>query len=464
MSRCPRLPFAALALALLAAVAAPAGAADEAPLTLDFTQAHPYAGLGAQLWLQPPQPAATQMLRDMNAQFIRISPTPKFLADDVQPGMTLAQVEQALAAAETPAHLQRLAELRELVASLHLRVHLVFWHMPEAWEDSAQKKAASKKSSHYARSDRIDDWARVVTASILQLEKHGIDPAAVELTNEPHGAWDVQYTPEQYADLVLAARHTLDAAGLQRVRIDGPGVGLRNFDDFLRGLEAKHATASLGFVTGHAYQPPEQMADPATPGYASFLGRGRYGPVYITEFGVKKHNGGPDDAVAAHDLDLESPRYAVAASAEALMLLGHGASAIFYWQLQDRETSKKEHGLLDPAGRKRPVALAVQALFGHAPAGGLTVAATGGDPLVPVEGVLVDGQVHLMMANLTDTPRPIVARFAGLLAPRRAVGGEDGFLEQGGRGPALEGVALKDGVFRATLAPHAVAAVLLTSP
>jgi hypothetical protein len=446
----------AAGLALLACSAHP----QATERSLDFATGHAWAGLGTQVWLQQTQPEAVQMLRDMNARYARIALLPNRLpVDRLQPGMTVAQIAPVLAAAIEPKHAQQVDAYRDLAARLSLRTHLVFWHMPEEWEDTRQQKAGSHPSAHFARDDRIGDWANLAVACMAWLRGRGIVLDAVELTNEPHGAWDTKFTPAQYADLVLKARVAMDAAGLEGVKIDGPGTGVRNFDEFREALEARHAMPALGYITAHAYQSAEQMADGSATGYAGFLGQGRFGPIVITEFGVKKHNA--DEAGAEGDLDLASPRYAVNAAAEALLLIGRGATSAFYWQLQDRESSKKEHGLLDPAGRRRPVAAAVAALFGHLPPGGTAAAAVGGPARVPVEGVLVDGQVHLLMANLTDVAQPIVVRLAGAGAPRQAVGGQAGYAAAGPPAAALTGAAMQGGVFRGTLAPRSVASVVL---
>lgn len=449
----------AVGAALCAATPA-APAAEGQSLMVDFAAGHPWFGLGAQVWLQPPQPAAARMLHDMNARFARISLVPNQLpVDRLQPGMPVERILPLLDELAAGPHRERLAEYRDLAHQQQLRTHLVFWHPPEEWLDARAHKAASHGESHLARSDRLADWARLSTACMVWLERFGIPLDAVELTNEPQGAWDARFTPEQYAELVVDARREMDAAGLRHVRIEGPGTGVRNAGAYLAALQARHALPALGYVTAHAYQPVEQMADGTAPGYDDFLGHGAYGPIIVTEFGVKKHNG--DDPQAAQDLDLESPRYAVTAAAEGLVLLGRGASSAFYWQLQDRPSSKKAHGLLDPAGRRRPVAEAIATLFGHVPAGGTLAAATGGSSRVPVEGVLVDGKVHLLMANLTDAPQRVTVRFTGPLPPRHAVGGQDGFSEQGGPGRQLPDAGVQDGVFHGTLPPRAVASVLL---
>jgi len=307
--------------------------------------------------------------------------------------------------------------------------------------------------------ERIADWANLITADLLYLTRLGIEPAGVELTNEPQGAWDLKYEPEQYAELVLRARQAMDAAGLQRVRIDGPGTGLRNFKAFAKGLKSRNAMPALGWLTAHAYQSPEALANNDTPGVEEFLGRGQLGPIIITEFGVKKHNA-DDEEAAARDVDVDSSEYALQTAAESLMLLGKGATSVIYWQLEDFNWSKKKHGMLDENSRRRPVAAAVQALFGKVPGSGSLVAGTGGPATVPAEALQADGRVYVLLVNTTAQPQQVTAHFSGV-APRRSVGAASGFVDRALSSSALTGVTLKDGVLRATLAPRSAASVEL---
>ena len=448
----------ALLLAFCCCLLGPAQAAEVA-LRFDFGQAHPFDGVGAQVFLNAPNPdEGARMLRDMNAQLVRVALLQKYPADKLGTGnLSLARAGEILTESETPALRRNLAEFKAMVDAQHLRVHLIVWHMPEAWEDVKQKKAASHKESHIARADRIPDYVNLVTAQLLFLRRAGLAIEAIELTNEPQGAWDLKYEPGDYADLVLQARRAMDAAGLQAIRIDGPGTGLRNFEAFLKGLQKRGALGALGFITAHAYQSPQKLADDATPGVAEFLGKGRFGPIVITEFGVKKHNG--DDEEAADDLDVDSPAYALAASAEALQLLARGASSVIYWQLEDSARSKKLHGLISEDGRRRPVAAAVQALFGKVPGHGTLTAGQGGPALLPATAIKADGRLFLLLVNATDAPQQIVARFDGVTAPT-SIGARSVWAAPGA-GEPLAGASVSGGQFRATLAPRALASVEL---
>jgi len=454
------LPSLSLAWAL-ALPAGPARAEAEVPLAFDLTRAHAFTGIGAQTWLNPAHPGeAAALLRDMHAQVLRLSVLPKMDAAALGPGpLSLAQARERLEAATTAEQRGRVAALRQLAEQQHLRLHLVFWAMPEHWAEARDRKAGKKKVAHLANMDRVPDYVNLITAELMMLRQAGLTVEAVELTNEPQGAWDTKYEPDQYAELVLQARRRFDEQGLQAVRIDGPGTGLRNFAEFERGLRAKGALGALGFMTAHVYQSPEQLARDETPGVAGFLGQGRIAPIMITEFGVKKHND-EDAELAAADTDVDSPSYGLQTAAESLQLLGKGAQSVIYWQLEDLNFTKKKHGMLDAAGRRRPVAQAVQALFGGVAGQGRLVGAEGGPALLPATAVLADGRVWLLMANATGQAQSVNARVQGAGA-LRALGAHRAWA--GGLSPeaALQGLSWRDGVLRATLAPGAVVSVEL---
>jgi O-glycosyl hydrolase len=453
------LRLAAASLSLLAACVFLAGPAEaDSSVSIDFGAAHNFTGIGTQIQLKAGRcQDEAQLLRDMNAQFVRVSIIPA-IRENVPTGQSVEQYSQLLQSLIPPRLANNTAALRTVLEQTHIKPHIVFWHMPDSWEEAVVKKAGKKKEAHKAEDARIPDWANLLTAQILWITKQGIEPYAVELTNEPQGGWDTKYTPEQYADLVLATRRSLDAHGLQRIRIEGPGTGVRNFPEFMQGLRAKGAQSQLAFITAHAYQTPQAMDDPRTAGYSEFLGHGQYGEIVMTEFGVKKHNAEDVEAASA-DIDVGSHEYGLATGAESLKLLGKGASSVIYWELSDVENNPKKHGALDASCRRRPVAYALQALFGKVGAPSRTVAGIGGSPDVPVEGFSANGRVWLLMANMTDSPQKVSARIAG--AAPHGVAGVDGFSNGALSNNALTGAAVTGSTFSGTLAPRALASVAL---
>jgi hypothetical protein len=413
------------AAALCLAGAATAG---EVALDFDFAQAHDYLGFGTQVWLKGERggggpakrakggdegddEAGWQLLKELNARFVRVSLIPKITFDQLRPGMSVEQYLDVLQRNDNPAQRERLAAFNQRLRAMNIQPVLIFWRMPEPWADKRSQKAGSKQQAHFAKPEHLGDYANLITAQMAWLQRQGVQAAAVELTNEPQGAWDTKYEREDYAALVQKTRAAMDANGLQAWPIAGPGTGIPNFDHYIGGVVNANAAKALGYVSAHVYLTPEVLAERASPGMASFLGRGKFGPILITEFGVKKHN--EDDAEVANDLDVATPAYALQAASTATMLLGHGAGGLIYWQLQDFSWNKKPHGLLSEDGQRRPVALAMKALFGGVPAGAKAVGARNPRVDLPAVALQAGGKSYVMLVNRSNQAQTVTARLQG---------------------------------------------------
>jgi len=427
---------------LAAACALAAGgavSAGEVALDFDFAQAHDFIGFGTQVWLRGDRggadaagpklgpkarerlaatnaagdsdEAGTALLKELNARFVRVSLIPKITFDQLRPGMSVDQLLEVLQRNDNPAQRDRLAAFNRRMKELNIQPVLIFWRMPEPWSEKRVQKAGSKQQAHFAKTENLGDYANLLTAQMVWLQRQGVQAVAVELTNEPQGAWDTQFEREQYAALVLKTRAAMDARGLQGWAIAGPGAGIRDFDHFIGGMVNANAAKALGYVSAHSYVTPQVLADSAGPGMASFLGRGKFGPILITEFGVKKHN--DDDAQAAADLDVNSPAYAVQAAASATLLLGQGASGLIYWQLQDFGFTKKQHGMLSEDGQRRPVANAMKALFGGVPVGAKAVGARKPNAELPAAALQAGGKTYVMLVNPGSQAQAVTARLSG---------------------------------------------------
>lgn len=418
------------AVAGLAAVglAATAGAADVA-LDFDFAQAHDYLGFGTQVWLKGEDvkgegvkgegakgerggdDAGWQLLKELNARYVRVSLIPKITFDQLRPGLSVEQLLALIERNDNPAQRERLAAFNRRLRELGIQPVLIFWRMPEPWVEQRNRRAGSRQQARFARPERIGDYANLITAQMVWLQRQGVQAAAVELTNEPQGAWDTKYEREDYAALVQKARAAMDAHGLQAWPIAGPGTGIPNFDHYIGGLVNAQAARLLGYASAHVYLRPEVLADRASPGMASFLGRGRFGPVLITEFGVKKHN--EDDPQAHSDLEVTDPAYGLQAASTAAMLLAEGAGGLIYWQLQDFSWNRKPHGLLSEAGERRPVAFALKALFGGLPAGARAVGARSPRAELPAVALQAGGRSYVMLVNRSAQAQAVTARLQG---------------------------------------------------
>ena len=399
--------------------------AAETTLDFDFSQARDFLGFGTQVWLKGEKggrdgkgaeragndEAAWQLLKELNARFVRVSLIPKITFDQLRPGMSVEQYLDILQRNDNPAQRQRLAAFNQRLRELDIQPVLIFWRMPEPWAEKRQQKAGSKQQAHFANPERIGDYANLITAQMAWLQRQGVQAAAVELTNEPQGAWDTKYEREDYAALVQKTRAAMDANGLKAWPIAGPGTGIPNFDHYIGGILGSPAAKSLGYVSAHVYLKPEVLADRATPGMASFLGRGKFGPILITEFGVKQHN--EDDAARDSDLGVTTPEYGLQAAATATMLLAEGAGGLIYWQLQDFSWNRKQHGLLSESGERRPVAAALKALGGAVPAGARAVGPKAARAELPAVALQAGGKSYLMLVNRSAQAQSVTARLAG---------------------------------------------------
>lgn len=444
---------------LSAALWAAPSARAQAQLDFDFAAAHEFLGFGAQVWLNNKNPSASsQMLRDINARFVRVALVPKVPLRQLRPGLSVDEYYALLQAHDSAEQRQRFTAFRDQMKALNISPVLIFFRMPEPWVDTQSKRTGSKAKASYAKVENLGDYANLIAAQVLYSTRLGIAPAAVELVNEPHGAWSTKIEPADYVTLVQKARAAMDKHGLQSVRIAGPGVGLREFDTYIGAVAGKGAASAIGFASAHIYAEPQVLANAATPGIQNFLGRGKHGPIMITEFGLKND----DDRAPSSQPGTEasSPEFALAAAADAVQLLGLGANALIYWQLQDFDWQKKTHGMMTEAGERRPVAQAMQALFQRVPPGAKVAGVRSSVQGLYATALQAEGRSYLMLANLSGRPQAFTARWRGGAACGQQVE-VSGWVAGGGSQGALQGAQAGACELKATVAKDTVATVVL---
>lgn len=391
---------------------APAAAAPEtdANWTFDFSQGPTFMGFGVHMWLGQRQTAkADALLRELNARLVRISLIPKITLDQLRPGQSVEQLLATIDANDTPAQRDLIKGFSDRMRQMGISLHLIFWRMPEPWVTTRPASVGSKVQQHFAQPEHLQDYANLVTAQLLYLKRLGVAPMAVELTNEPHGAWGTFYERGDYASLVAMARKTLDRQGLQSVPIAGPGTSLKAFDHYIGALQERGFAAQLAQATLHVYDSPDQILDPRWPGVASFGGRGHFGPVVISEFGTML----PEDAgLPKSGLNAASPEFALSSAASAVALLDQGARGLIYWQLQDPPWEGRQHGLLSPDADRHPVADALKVLFSQLPLGARQAAPTGRlPPELYAVALQNDEATWLLVVNTGEKPRDFKADF-----------------------------------------------------
>jgi len=451
--------LATLLASLWGACLAPAQAAP-GDISFDFANSHPYLGFGTQVWLNNKDTrAASKMLQDLNARYVRVSLTPKILLSQLKPDLTVEQASALIKANDNPEQRERFTAFRDQMKALNIEPVLIFWKMPEPWVETKNKRAGQKAQSNFAKPEFFDAYVNTIVAQMLYSTQLGIAPAAVELINEPHGAWATKFSDEEYATLALKARATMDRYGLQKIRIAGPGANLKNFDHFIGGLKAKNALGTIGFASAHVYTTPDKLADSRQGDLGSFVGRGKFGPVMITEFNVKGND--EDSPLASEKRDNATPAFGLAAGADAVLLIGHGASALIYWQLQDFNWQKRNLGMISDSGERRPVAQVMQALFSALPRGGKAVGTQTGVANLYATALQEGDKTYLMLANLNDKPQAVNASFKGGTDRCGSVERITGYAMNGEAASALKGASARNCQFQGTLAPGSVATVVL---
>ncbi|GAA0742200.1 hypothetical protein LRH25_05040 [Ideonella azotifigens] len=463
MTLSPRTAFRQLlplALSGLFAVQGSAALAAQAEASFDFGQSHPYLGFGAQVWLNDNKPEqSTQMLRDLHARYVRVGLAPKILLNQLRPGMSVQDALTLIKANDSEQQRQRLTRFGEQMKQLGIQIHLIFWRMPEPWARyDTQRKSGSKDRSTFADPARVADYANLVTAQMVYLRGLGITADAVELTNEPHGAWSTLYTREDYARLVQAARAAMQQNGLGEVKIAGPGVNLKQFDHYIGALQQAKATDDLGYISAHVYENPELLSDPRQPGMASFLGRGHFGPIVITEFGAQDGKA----KVGARSFAVTEPAYGLSAIAQAGLLLNNGASALIYWQLKDFNWGTQGHGLLSEDGQRRPVAQALQTIVAPLPAGAKIAAVQGRMPAGLVATAFQTPQnSYLMISNSSDEPHQLNARLQGGSGHCGKIAQTQVWRTGGEGGGAVKAPEVSDCTVKAGIGPGSAVLVVL---
>ncbi len=454
---CAALSFLPLGVAVRSAHAAEAG------ISFDFGNAHPFTGIGAQVWSNSPRPGeVATLLRDINARYVRVSLTPHIPEEELSTNMTVEQISALIDRADAPKQRENIADFRERMGKMGILPVLVVWRMPKPWTSMQNKKAGAHNKAVFADPQRIGDYANYIVAQMLYAQKLGIRAHAIELTNEPQGAWDTKFEPRDYAELVLKSRAAMDRYGLNQVRIAGPGTSLQNFDEYYSALRASGASRNIGYLSAHVYHLPAQLMDQGTPGVQSFLGKGGAGPIMITEFGMKQHIGDREANIEAGDLDVNTPEHGIASVSSSLILLGKGASSVIYWQVEDPEWTKKFHGMISQSGQRRPVAHALQTAFSRVPnESTVTVAGQGAPQGVVTEAFSGDGKLAVVMVNESPEPRRITAKFNGLQRMPASVESAEMYVSGGSPKASLQGASLANGVLETTVPGRAVASIVM---
>lgn len=463
------LPSLTAALAFAAVLALgrnfPWAAPGPATVTFDLGQAHRFSGFGGQVWpAEEHKSIRRQVYHELNVRFVRLGNLARPNGTPLRSGAPVPELLAALRNAQVSTRTRAAAHsLAEELRSMKIAVHLVVWEMPPEWR--TEKSGPDGRPKRMADTAHLADYANYVTAQVLYARALGFDVIFCELTNEPNGAWNTRWEPNQYARLVEAARRAFDGNGLQSVGIEGPGTSNeRTAPPFFDALDTTGAAASLAAYSVHVWDSRFQR-DPVglTEAFRSSLGRMKFPrPLHVTEFGnlnsrwsEPPYRAGPEQRAAGPN-SVDTGDYGVALAGSALKLIGDGAERVTVWQLQDLPWGRGSMGLIDLQGNLRPSVAALATFLRLVPQPARVVAGSPELPEVVAAAFALSGRTVVALGNVSGAARQIRISLHGTPPPRRI---EDRSQFAASGGDTLPDAAIADGLLLLKLPPNAIAAV-----
>jgi hypothetical protein len=402
-------------------------------ITFNFKASHQFAGFGLQLWPQTDHRRERDaLIRDLNVSWVRFSITPEIPEDQLKDHMSVNVILNVITRHEDQQQAEMVRQFEHELGALKVQSHLVFWQMPPPWCVSVH--GSDGKERIHVEPSHIPDFSNWIVAHLLYLKRFGIAPAAVELINEPDGASNTNYTPEEYDSLLCSVKANFEEHGI-KAGIEGPGVstGLTTAA-YLQELERTGHISMLRQLSWHDYDTTKR---PEPAGFAgvplNLLSHGL--PIVITEFTSEspRWNRAPYDAgpeARSESNAAKSPDFGVSVAGEALKLIADGASQLSFWQAEDPSWSHDAFGLLDETGQRKPAASALQSFLQLLPK---DIRAAGPDKsLFGFAGAAFQTSktAIVALANLTSTTRTLQIEFNGMV-PARKISAVRGFDSTG---------------------------------
>lgn len=439
----------------------PTSALAQDRITFNFKGAHPFAGFGLQVWPQTDHRAERDaLIRDLNVRWVRFSVTPEIPEDQLKDHMPVTEILNVITKHEDQQQSEMLRQFQQELNTLKVQSHLVFWQMPPPWCVSVH--GSDGKERVHVEPGHIQDFSNWIVAHLLYLKRFGIAPAAVELINEPDGASNTNYTPEEYDSLLFSVKANFEEHGI-KTGIEGPGVGTGfTTGAYLEELERTGHIALLQQLSWHDY---DTTKHPEPAGFAgvplSLLSQAHRLPIVITEFTSESprwsrppYDAGPE--TRSENNAANSADFGVSVAGEALKLIADGASQVSFWQAEDPAWTHDAFGLLDETGQRKPVATALRSFLQLLPK---DVQVVGPDKNVfGFAGVTFrkSKTVIVALANLTSTTRLLRVEFSGAV-PAGKISAVRAFDANGTTSDnAARSVKYSDGVLSVQLGPRAV--------
>lgn len=277
-----------------------------------------------------------------------------------------SQVWQGLARDEAKWREAAAAQETLATASGPVEHLLIIWEPPLTALDSLDLRV--RGSRREVQRGAVTVHARFYVAAIEAARRLGFRIDAVEIANEPDGAWNMRTPPGIYVELLEATRREAAAAKVELPRLAGPGLAfLSSLKSYLGdAATAKRMLAALDTVSAHAWDDRlgKDILAEARDARKLLDDLGWKKPIMISEFAPtyplaedRAAKRGPDQRKRAGDGGLlvsDLPRYAPSTSELALALAAAGFNPLIYWELMDPSWGTVSYGLLDSHGRPRP--------------------------------------------------------------------------------------------------------------
>jgi hypothetical protein len=354
----------------------------------DCATTHRFDGFGLNIWaLAGREPPLLGLFDELRVKWVRWNMPPDVEKVDIPEAATFDELVDWL---DRLAPAQPLAERGfQLFSRLHalgIAQIAVSFRVPIKWRNMANQG----KSGVAPIDDRhIDDYARLLTARLVLLRRHGIHPDGIELLNEPAN----KISPQQYGRLIKSFRAWADRSGSHAIRVVGAGT-VFTWDNrpFLEAVVREGSTIDI--VSTHAYDTLKtHELTSLAPLFASNPWSLRR-PIFVTEYGI-------DAGLWYHAPEaVEGVPYAVRAAGQTLALLGSGANAVFYWQAQDPPWEKPPlWGLLSLEDKRRPAIDAVKQIIRPLALGDHIVSSIPTEAASPAMAVVQPSRLMLELAN-----------------------------------------------------------------
>jgi hypothetical protein len=393
-------------------------------ITFNLKASHQFTGFGLQLWPQTDHRSERDaLIRDLNVSWVRFSITPEIPEDQLKDHMSVNEILNVITKNEDQQQTEMVRQFQQELGALKVQTHLVFWQMPPPWCVSVH--GSDGRERIHVEPGHISDFSNWIVAHLLYLKRFGIAPVAVELINEPDGASNTNYTPEEYDSLLCNVKANFEEHGI-KAGIEGPGVSTGfTTAAYLQELERTGHISILQQLSWHDYDTTKR---PEPAGFAgvplSLLSQFHRLPIVITEFtsesprwGRAPYDSGPE--ARTENNAASSADFGVSVGGEALKLIADGASQVSFWQAEDPSWSHDAFGLLDETGQRKPAATALQSFLQLLPKEARVV---GPDKsLFGFAGVAFQTSktVIVALANLTSSTRILQIECDGVGPARR---------------------------------------------